>query len=137
MTGDVARMADRVFSRSNVAWLGFKRPDELSAYMSRSDVLLSPLAVTSANHRRSLLRIYDYLATDRPIVATSVASAIEHRSFVLLASTGEEFADALEVAAGGSEVDQAARHAYLQQHTWEERAKTFLANLNQATHVAG
>lgn len=136
MGGESALAASRVFARSNVRWLGAKQPEELAAYMCRSDVLFSPLAVTDANNRRSLLRIYDYLATDRPVVATPVASAAEHGGYLSLASTGEEFAKALEAAADAAPVDQARRHAYLQQHTWEQRAAMFVSNLEQAAHVA-
>lgn len=133
MTAECEQAANEVFSRGNVVWLGAKRPEELAAYMMHADVLFSPLALTPANHRRSLLRIYDYLATDRPIVATPVDSALEHAEFLTPAATGEAFTAALKSAISGGAADLSARHAYLAQHTWPRRAETFLTNLARAT----
>jgi hypothetical protein len=137
MSGDGQLIAEKVFAQSNVMWLGLKRPDELPAYLAHCDVLFSPLALTPANHRRSLLRIYDYLATDRHIVATPVASAVEHEQFLMLAATAHEFAESLRAAAVRPRVDPSPRISYLQRHTWEHRANMFLENLSTTLGAAG
>jgi hypothetical protein len=128
MSGDAKIVAENVFSQLNVTWLGPKKPDELPAYLAHSDILFSPLAVTPTNHRRSLLRVYDYLATDRHIVATPVSSAVEHERFLTLAGTSHEFAEALRAATIQPCVDLRPRISYLQRHTWEQRASMFLKN---------
>jgi hypothetical protein len=96
------------------------------------DALFSPLAVTPLNNRRSLLRIYDYLATTRPIVSTPVSSAVEHSAHVQLAETPDAFTTALRRATESEEIDLHARRAYLLNHTWQKRAEQFLHNLRAA-----
>jgi glycosyltransferase involved in cell wall biosynthesis len=125
---------DHVFAAPNVRWLGPKPHTDLPRYIRRFDVCLNPLRVEPCNDRRSLLRLYDYLASDRPIVSTAIASALNHRPHVEVGRDIGELASLLRrlTAADGSAVDIVARRAYIRQHTWERRAELFLANLRSA-----
>jgi len=124
-----ARM-DRLFAAPNVRWLGPRPHADVPRYIARFDVCLNPLRADSCNDRRSLLRLYDYLASDRPIVSTAVASALDHGPFVEIGREAAEVAALVRrLSANPPRVDRAARRAYLRQHTWERRAETFLANL--------
>jgi glycosyltransferase involved in cell wall biosynthesis len=118
--------ADRLFSSANVRWLGPKPHADLPRYIARFDVCLNPLRVEPCNDRRSLLRLYDYLASDRPVVSTAVAPALEHGPHVAVGRGAAEIAALLRWPPA---VDRAARREYVRQHTWERRAETFLANL--------
>ncbi|MBX7105239.1 MAG: glycosyltransferase [Gemmataceae bacterium] len=111
----------------NARFLGHRPPEKLAAYMQHADVLFCPLVVSPANHRRSLLRMYDYLTTDRPIVATPIASCVEHAPHVMLADGNTDFATKL--LGPHAPIDRARRWAYLEQHTWRHRAELFLRNL--------
>lgn len=135
MPREVQLRVDRVFQKKNVTALGWRNPNELSAYMASADVLFSPLCVTAANDRRSLLRMYDYLAAERPIVATPIDSSLEHGDFMGFASTAKEYANAISIAiAGGCDpVELRKRREYLSEHTWERRAEQFLENLRLAS----
>jgi hypothetical protein len=127
---EIQSQIDGVFARPNVRWLGPRPHADLPRYINRFDVCFNPLRVEPCNDRRSLLRLYDYLASDRPVVSTAVASALEHRPYVEVARTVAEFADSLRRAAsGGLLADLAARRTYIQTHTWERRAELFLTNL--------
>lgn len=126
---EVQAHVDRVFAAANVRWLGPKAHADLPRYIQRFDVCLCPLRVEPCNDRRSLLRLYDYLASDRPVVSTAVAPALDHRPHVEIGRDAGEIADLLRRLAAGGTVDRAARRAYLRHHTWERRAATFLANL--------
>jgi hypothetical protein len=127
---------DRVFAAPNVRWLGPKPHADLPRYIHRFDVCLNPLRVEPCNDRRSLLRLYDYLASDRRIVSTAIAPALEHRPHVEVGRDAGELAALLRrlTAADGAAVNVAARRAYIRRHTWECRAETFLANLRAALH---
>lgn len=116
-------------SRPNVVFLGARPPSELASYMNHADVLFSPLTVCSANHRRSLLRILEYLTTDRPIVATPIASCVEHAPHVMLADDPAEFAS--RIRGPHLLIDRPARQAYVAQLSWTERATLFLTNLRR------
>ena len=132
---EVQARIDRVFAAANVRWLGLKPHADLPRYIQRFEVCLNPLRVEPCNERRSLLRLYDYLASDRPIVSTAIAPALEHRPHVEVGRDAGELATLLRrVTADSGTVDVVARRAYIHRHTWERRAEMFLANLRAALH---
>jgi glycosyltransferase involved in cell wall biosynthesis len=120
---------DRVFRAANVSWLGPKPHADLPRYIRRFDVCLSPLRIEPCNDRRSLLRLYDYLASDRPIVSTAIASALEHKPHIEIGRDAGEMAVLLRRLSTASSVDRAARRAYIVKHTWTRRAELFLNRL--------
>jgi hypothetical protein len=95
----------------------------LPQYLQRFDICLNPLAVTEQNNRRSLLRFYDYLATDKPILSTALKEAEEHETHVRTARTLDEFTSLLRSMLDGScFMDLKARREYIQKNTWQTRA---------------
>jgi hypothetical protein len=126
----VQQQVDRVFALPNVRWLGPKPHAELPRYVQRFAVCLNPLRVEPCNDRRSLLRLYDYLASDRPVVSTAVASALEHRPHVEVGRGAAELAGLLRrLSADPRPIDREGRQTYIWAHTWERRAEMFLTNL--------
>lgn len=120
---------DRLFAAVNVRWLGPKPHDELPRYIHRFDICLNPLRVEPCTNRRSLLRLYDYLASDRPVASTAVASALEHQPHVEIGRGATEMAELLRRKSAGQSVDRTARRAYILGHAWPGRAELFLNNL--------
>ena len=122
----VDRMA-AIFSRPNVHWLGPKPHVHLPAYLNRFDVCINPLVVSEHNNRRSPLRLFDYLATDRPIVSTAIAEAFNHLPFISIAKDKEGFCrmlvEALKLPAA---TDLVHRRDYISANTWQERSGRFL-----------
>lgn len=127
---DARRRIERFWARPNAHWLGRREPHELPAYLAHFDVCLSPLRVNASTDRRSLLRLYDYLATDKPVISTPVWSARAHAGFVQTAGTTDELVPLLrEAMTAGRSVDVSARREYLADHTWEARAELLASNL--------
>jgi Glycosyl transferases group 1 len=123
---------DRVFTMPNVRFLGPRPHADLPRYIQRFDVCFNPLRVEPCNDRRSLLRLFDYLASDRPIVSTDIAPAREHRPHVEIGADAAELADLTHRCVAGGGVARIARRDYIRRHTWERRAETFLSNLRAA-----
>jgi hypothetical protein len=121
---------DAVFSRPNVHWIGSKPHSHLPAYLRQCDVLINPLLVNDHNDRRSLLRLYDYLTTDRPIVSTAIAEAFNHVPFVSIATDTDEFrrllGEALDLRCAP---DLERRWKYIAANTWSRRAAEFLGRV--------
>ncbi len=115
-----------VFARPNVHWLGPKPHDHLPAYLREFDVLINPLLVNDHNNRRSLLRLYDYLTTERPIVSTAIAEAFNHAPFVSIGRDKAEvrwlLAEALALKVAP---DLERRRNYIAANTWRARADEF------------
>jgi hypothetical protein len=129
--------ADRVgavFARPNVHWLGAKPHNHLPAYLLQCDVLINPLLVNDHNNRRSLLRLYDYLTTNRPVVGTAIAEAFNHAPHVSIARDNLEFCRLLgEGLALKAAPDLAGRQDYIAANTWRARADEFWQRLDLAT----
>jgi hypothetical protein len=123
-----------VFSLPNVVWLGPKPHAHLPAYLKRFDVCFNPLGVTDHNNRRSPLRLFDYLTTDRPIVSTAITEAFNHVPLVQIARSNTEFcqfvAEALKLK---SAPDLEKRKSYINANTWQMRAKEFCSLVSQAS----
>lgn len=83
-----------------------------------------------ANDRRSPLRIYDYLATDKPILSTAIAEAYCHLPHLSICRSAVEMAAAIEqVCSGKYEMDWEARRCHIQANTWQRRAAQLLTIL--------
>ena len=72
----------RVFGQPNVRWLGARPHSELPAYLKRFDLCLAPYALTPLKHSGSPLRLYDYLATDKPVLFTPISEACAHKDLI-------------------------------------------------------
>lgn len=119
------RMA-AIFRRPNVHWLGPKPHAYLPAYLRRFDVCFNPLIVNEHNHRRSPLRLFDYLTTDRPIVSTAIAEAFNHAPHIRIAKDKDEFRRLLgEALALKTAPDLERRRDYITANTWHVRADEF------------
>lgn len=131
---EVRKRMDRLRASSNFHYLGPKPHDEVPKYIQHFDVCMIPLRLEPCNHRRSLLRVFDYLASGRPVVSTAVASAVEHSQFVEICRDSETMSQTLNRLCSnrGSSHDRQLRRDYLSAHTWEKRAELFLDNVRSA-----
>ena len=124
---------DAVFSQANVHWLGAKPHAHLPSYLRRFDVCINPLSVSDHGNRRSPLRLFDYLTTDRPVVSTAIVEAFVHHPFIGIASDYNAFrrllSDALQLDAAPDLVN---RWNYVKQNTWRQRAKFFSDRVDAA-----
>jgi Glycosyl transferases group 1 len=121
-----------VLQMVNVHWLGPRPHEQLPEYLAGFDVCFNPLQVSEHNDRRSPLRLYDYLATDKPILSTAIREASVHRPFVHIGTSAAECADILKrFVKGQHDCDLADRHRYIEQNTWESRAALLLQSLQR------
>lgn len=124
---------EKTLRKPNVCWVGRKPHSELPRYLRRFDVCFNPLAVTEHNDRRSLLRLYDYLAAEKPILSTAIKEAQEHKGFVQIGRNPDECTDLLgKMLASGCHGDAEARRAYILQNTWNSRAAQFWSRIAEA-----
>jgi hypothetical protein len=116
----------------NLFWLGWRKYSLMPSYMRTFDILMNFLRADPFGDRRSPLRLYDYLTTDRPIISTPVAEAYEHVPHVHIA---KEPSDAIilisQMLAGQHKPDMEARKSYTQSQSWDCRAKEFIAEVGK------
>jgi glycosyltransferase involved in cell wall biosynthesis len=114
----------------NVFWLGWKNYEEVPGYMRHCDILMNFLRADDFGDRRSPLRLYDYLTTDRPIISTAVREAYEHEPHVHIAREASEAIELIrEMLSGRHRPDLESRRLYTRNHSWDVRAREFLAEL--------
>jgi len=116
---------DEVFERSelhqlpNVHFLGGKRPEELAAYLRHGDVCINPQVVNDATVGNYPLKIDEYLAMGKPVVATHTRTMELFADHVYLASGPEQWLTRLDEAlAQAGPSTAAARMAFARSHTW-------------------
>ncbi len=115
----------------NVHYLGAIDYDELPGYLRAMDVLFLPRIPSSASQSSNPLKLYEYLATGRPIVMTGVPLPGDARKLIYTSSSGQTPADALLAALNEAEGRlpsmKAARQSYALGHTWGLRMEAVLS----------
>ena len=110
-------------SLKNVHFLGPKPHDEIPGYISGFDVCLNAFAASDLSKDVSPLKFYEYLATGRPVVSTSVPLQVQdYADCVYIADTPEEYLSACReaVAESGDEMKN-RRIAAARAASWDAR----------------
>jgi hypothetical protein len=103
----------------------------LPGYLAAFDVCLNPLAPGPHSDRRSPLRLYDYLATGKPVISTRVAEALMMGGQVWVGNDADEIISHIRAALSGArQVEPAARIACVNQNTWAVRAQNLLEKID-------
>lgn len=101
----------------------------LAHYANSFDVCILPTPVTPFNLARDPLKVYEYLACYKPVVATNLEQLAD-MPYVYLAREAEEFLEQVESAARIG-TDRTRLDAYLEQQTWAKRTDALLCELNK------
>jgi hypothetical protein len=117
----------------NVRSLGPKQHEDLPAYLKGFDVCFNPLAVNEHGDRRCPLRLFDYLATDKPILSTGIREAFLHEELVATFKSADEAAALIRhMVQKGYPLDIPARLEYIRKNTWEARAALVRTELDNS-----
>ncbi len=109
---------------ANVHWIGARPYSEVPALLQHSDVLIVPHQEGALTEGMDPQKIFEYLASGRPIVSTPVAGAREHDGALRLARSEAEFVAAVGAALAEDDAAAAARRRALgTQRTWHDAAR--------------
>ena len=107
--------------------LGFRPYEELPAYVSGFSVGVIPYRATAYTRNCSPLKVYEYLAAGKAVVASGVPELSGMEPDVTLADRPEAFVAAIESALAASSPEAVARRrATAEQNTWEARTERLL-----------
>ncbi|MCL4395173.1 MAG: glycosyltransferase [Chloroflexi bacterium] len=119
---------------SNVHFLGLKPQRDLPAYLAHADVCIIPWKINPITQATSPLKVYEYLAMRRPVVAPDI-EPLRGMPGVLLATNSSEFLARL-TEARGMEFPEARAAAFVAQNNWAARVETLLTEVHKASaHV--
>ena len=111
----------------NVHWLGQKPYAELPRYVAAFDVGLIPYVSNAYTRSCFPLKLYEYLAAGKPVVATGLPELAGMEPDVLLVDDAEALADAVErVLECRNDEDEGRRIELASRNTWEARAERLL-----------
>jgi glycosyltransferase involved in cell wall biosynthesis len=104
----------------NIHWLGMHSVAELPDYLRGMDVLLMPYAQNEATRTIYPLKLFEYLATGKPVVTTAIPAVDPLRQLMYVADSHEQFHDLVaEALAEKSPALAAARIKEAASHTWQ------------------
>ena len=125
---------DEPFARSslhtlpNVFFLGRKHTQDVPAYLQHFDICLNPQAINDITRSNFPLKILEYLAMGKPVVATATDTMIEVFSeHTYLASDMEEYLNQIEKALADNTPQRAReRIQFVKKFSWENVGKLFI-----------
>jgi hypothetical protein len=110
---------------SPLRWLGERPYTSLPAYLAAMDVLLIPFRVTDLTRAVNPIKLYEYCASGRPIVATPLDEVVATGDLCHLGAGPPGFVraveDALREAAAPDPARLAARQALARASAWDLR----------------
>jgi teichuronic acid biosynthesis glycosyltransferase TuaH len=121
------RLLDPLGDLGNLHFHDHVGRDEVPGVLAGADVCLVPHRVTPLTLAMSPLKIYEYLAAGRPVVATDMGPMRGLGERVTLVAPGGDFAAGVDRALSLPPVPEAERHAFINEHSWARRLDQMLA----------
>ena len=110
--------------------------DEVPAYLHYFDVCLNPQTINPVTIGNYPLKIDEYLAAGKPVVATHTRAMEYFKEYVYLADSKDLFVSFIDLALeeNGPELT-AMRQVFANSHSWEENARQIYRAINQKRSV--
>ncbi len=125
--GPVNTDVSNLKSFPNVQFTGYKDYSELPKYLKLMDVTVVPFKLIKLIEHTNPIKIYEYLAAGKPVVATNFPEAAHFGSFVKTASNTEEFILKIsECFNENSKEEINKRLEFASNNSWDKRAEEIL-----------
>ena len=114
----------RLKNAANVHWMGRQPLETMPNYLKAFDVCLIPYVPDDPfNISCSPLKIYEYLATGKPIVSSNLPSVYEYSEVIRIGRNHEEFENEIILALEEKGKLQESRKELANKNSWGNRAK--------------
>ena len=124
---ETASALERRAQLANVRWFGEKPYAELPRYVAAFDVGLIPYVSNAYTRSCFPLKLYEYLAAGKPVVASGLPELAGMEPDVLLADGATTFIRAVEEALrGNGEAERVRRKELAARNSWEARTGRLL-----------
>jgi glycosyltransferase involved in cell wall biosynthesis len=122
----------------HVHFLGPKSVAEVPSYVAACAVCLLPYQINEWTKHIDSLKLYEYLACGKRVVATDVPAARRFSEIVSIATNAGEFISSMNSALSeDSPALQARRRQLAAQNTWEQRVTVLSAAVDSALRKEG
>lgn len=125
----------------NLHLLGLKPHHQIPAYLAHFDVCLIPFKPLKLVQATSPLKVFEYLAMAKPVVATKMRE-LEGLPYVYISQSNEEFIANIDRALQ-THPDPAVIKIFVEQNSWKARVdallsaiekQKYMSNFNRTTH---
>jgi ADP-heptose:LPS heptosyltransferase/glycosyltransferase involved in cell wall biosynthesis len=116
----------------NIHLLGYQPYEALPSVLAGVDVCLVPYRLTELTHSCNPLKVFEYLATGRPVVTTPLDGLRACREAVALADTPEAFEAAVAAALAHPGAGLEQRLGVAAANTWDHRVDELERRLEEA-----
>lgn len=113
--------------RPNIHWLGPRQHDQLPAYVARFDVGLIPFRLSDLTREVNPVKLYEYFALGKPVVATPLPELLPFEDLCYLAEGAKGLIEKTEIAVQEMTGPdrrrlEDARREIARENTWAVRA---------------
>jgi glycosyltransferase involved in cell wall biosynthesis len=134
---ETAPALERLAQLPRVHWLGQKPYAELPRYVATFDVGLIPYVSNAYTRSCFPLKLYEYLAAGKAVVASGLPEVANMEPDVILADGATNFVQAAQAALGrNSEADRVRRMKLAARNSWETRTERLLELVRQELETA-
>lgn len=111
---------------SNLVLIPPKDYVDLPSYMKAFDVCIIPNKINAHTDGNNPIKIYDYLATGKPVVSTRTAGVEQFKDIIAIARNKEEFLEKIDNVLMSNNADlKERRQEVALQNSWGKRADDF------------
>ena len=125
-------MEPRARNIPGIRWTGFVPRTELVGYLEATDVCIVPFRLSAVTRASSPLKIWEYMATGKPIVCFDLPMLRHCKDLVYVATDREHFVALIEhlLLNGEPPERDVARRELAQQYSWDVIFERLLKALN-------
>ena len=123
--------AREIFARPNVHSIPPVPYLELPAYLERFDVCILPFLINDHTKGNDPIKIYDYFAFGKPVVATRTAGIERVASMIRIAADPDEFVRMVEQAAKEDKARQNSLKSIAAENSWPLRIEDLMRLLRK------
>jgi glycosyltransferase involved in cell wall biosynthesis len=121
-------------SMKNVHFLGSKPYEQVPNYLHYSDVLLLPRTMDPYSLACDPLKLYEYLATGKPVVSTNHPSTKRFLDFIQTGNTPEEIIEGIEKSLTRNDETSQRQKVVVNSLAWETRINQLLNMVNEQSN---
>ena len=123
---------DKLHSLNNIYFLGMKSREEVPEYISNFDVCLMPFNRTKIGEGLLPLKMFEYLALGKPVVATSSKVLKQFSDVLYLANDTDMFLEHIKNAITNHSREYSDfRRDYALKYSWGNRVNDYLSKIQE------
>ncbi|MCC5874724.1 MAG: glycosyltransferase [Candidatus Sumerlaeia bacterium] len=115
----------------NVTMVGHVPYEDLPAYIHEGDALVIPYLLNDATRAVSPLKLFEYMATGKPVVTAPLPSVLPWTGAVEVATTPKEWLERLDSVLETPHRGVRQRRALARRHTWERRLEEMAEKIGE------